>query len=337
MVPDVDLYRNLKAALALVVLLVLVGTLGYQVIEHVSPLDALFMTVITLTTVGYSYIKDNPSPAGEVFTMCLLVFGVGIVTWAFGTILQFAISPAARDTLRRRKMRGEIGKMSNHFIVCGYGRMGREVSLELRKKRVPHVVVESRPEQVYELVESDIPHVVGDAADEDVLREAGVERARGLIAVAGTDAENTFIALTARGMRPNILIVARATIPETEKKLLSAGANRVISPYRIGGRRLAAAAIQPTIVEFLDVVMHGDNVELAMDELEVEEGSMIAGRALEKSEVRERSGAVIIAIKDAKGELQTNPAREAVISPRDILIAVGTAAQLHRLEEMCRA
>lgn len=331
----VDLYRNLKAALLLMLFLILVGTLGYQVIERVSPLDGLYMTVITLTTVGYSYIRDDPSPTGQVFTIGLLFFGVGIAAWAARTILEFAVSQVARDALRRRKMRGAIEKMSNHYIVCGYGRMGREVSAEFRNKRVPHVVVESQPEQVYELVECDIPHIVGDAADEDVLRDAGIERARGLIAVAGTDAQNTFIALTARGMRPDILIVARADAPESEQKLCRAGADRAISPYVIGGRRLAAAATQPTVVDFLDVVMHGDNVQLAMDELAVEEGSILAGRTLEKSGIRDQSGAVIIAIKDAEGELHTNPARDAVLCPRHVLIAVGTVAQLERLTEMC--
>ncbi len=335
MVSGVNLFRNLKMALGLVVLLVLIGTLGYMIIEDVSFLDGLFMAVITLTTVGYSYITSAASTGGKVFTIALLAVGVVIAGWAVRTLLEFAVSETARDAIRRRRMRTEVGKMSDHFIICGYGRMGREVSLEFRKKNVPHVVVESEVEALTELVETTIPHIVGDGADEDVLTDAGIERARGLIAVAGTDAQNTFITLTARELNPGLLIVARASQPETESKLRRAGANRVISPYVIGGRRIASAATQPTIVEFLDVVMHGDNVELAMDEVLVREGSKVAGRTLERSGIREESGAVIIAIKDAEHVLHTNPAREAHIRPGDVLIAVGTVRQLHDLAAMC--
>ena len=336
MVSGANLFRNLKLALGLMLLLVLVGTGGYMGIERVGFTDALFMTVITLTTVGYSYIKARPSVAGEMFTIGLLVVGVIIAGWATRTVLEFAVSETAREAIRRRRMRGEVAKMSNQFIICGYGRMGREVSLEFRKKRVPHVIVESQPEAVAELAESGVPIIVGDGADEDVLRDAGIERARGLIAVAGTDAENTFITLTARGLNPKLLIVARASQPETESKLRRAGADRVISPYVIGGRRIAAAAVQPTIVEFLDVVMHGENVELAMDEVPVQERSAVAGRTLEHSGIRDESGAVIIAIKDAGGTLHTNPPRDQQIAPGDILIAVGTVRQLQDLAHLCQ-
>jgi voltage-gated potassium channel len=233
-------------------------------------------------------------------------------------------------------MKGIIDKMSDHFIVCGYGRMGREVSQEFRQRAVPHVVVDSEPERLFELIEADVPNVCGDATEDETLREAGIETARGLIAVTDTDAENTFITLSARSINPDLLIVARAEATETERKLQIAGADKVVSPYVIGGRRLAAAATQPTVVDFLDTVMHGGpGVELAMRELKVEDGAELHGKTLGKSGIREESGAVVVAMKDTEGVIHSNPRVDHVICAGDILICVGTVQELQTLARMC--
>jgi voltage-gated potassium channel len=332
---DRQLFDQLKLPIALIFCLLMVGTAGYRLIEGWSFLDSLYMTIITLSTVGYREI-ETPSPLGKAFTIGLIVFGVVTAGFAVRVALEFAISERAQQFLWRRKMRGIIDKLSDHFIVCGYGRMGREVSQAFVQRGIPHVVVDQSPERLFELIEADIPSVCGDATADETLQEAGIETARGLVAVTDTDAENTFITLSARSMNAELLIVARAEVPETERKLQIAGADRVVSPYVIGGRRLAAAATQPTVVDYLDAVMHGGpDVELAMRELAVEEGAELHGKTLGESKIREKSGAVVVAMKDTAGVMHSNPRAGHVICAGDILICVGTTQEFETLTRMC--
>jgi len=334
---EARLFDLLKLPIALIVCLLALGTAGYTLIERWPPLDSLYMTVITLSTVGYREIHP-PSPAGQAFTMALIVIGVAVAGFVVRVGLEFAVSERIWEVLRRRKMKGLIGKMSDHFIVCGYGRMGCEVSQVFRQRGIPHVVVDNEQERLFELIEADIPNVCGDATEDETLHEAGIETAKGLIAVTDTDAENTFITLSARSMSSSLLIVARAEAPETERKLQIAGADRVVSPYIIGGRRLAAAATQPTVVDYLDSVMHGGpEVELAMQELSVQEGAELHGKTLGESGIREESGAVVVAMKDTEGVIHSNPRADHAICAGDILICVGTIQELQMLAAMCAA
>ncbi len=332
---EAGLFNQLKVPIALIFCLLMLGTAGYGLIEGWGLLDSLYMTVITLSTVGYREIEP-PSPAGQLFTVALIVFGVVIAGFIVRAAFEFAVSEHTRQMLRRRKMRGIIGKMSDHFIVCGYGRMGQEVSRAFRQRGIAHVVVDNNPERLFDLIEADIPSVVGDATEDDTLLDAGIRTAKGIIAVTNTDAENTFITLSARAMRPDLLIVARAEAREAEKKLQMAGADKVVTPYVIGGRRLAAAATQPTVVDFLDIVMHGGpDVELAMRELTVEEGADVHAKTLGESGIREKSGAVVVAMKDTDGVLHSNPRADHIICAGDILICIGTIQELKTLAEMC--
>jgi voltage-gated potassium channel len=332
---EARLSQQLKVPIALVFCLLTMGTAGYSIIEGWSLLDSLYMTVITLSTVGYREI-ETPSPAGQVFTVALIVFGVVIAGFVGRAALEFAVSDRTRQVLRRRRMKGIIDKMSGHFIVCGYGRMGQEVSRVFRQRNVPHVVVDSDPERLFDLIEADVPSVVGDATEDETLREAGIESARGVIAVTDTDAENTFITLSARAINRDLLIVARAEDPEAERKLQMAGADRVITPYVIGGRRLAAAATQPTVVEFLDIVMHGGpGLEMGMRELTVQDGAELHGKTLGDSGIREKSGAVVVAMKDTDDVIHSNPRADHIICAGDILVCIGTIQELKTLAEMC--
>jgi voltage-gated potassium channel len=326
-------FRELKIGIVAFVCLIVVGTVGYMVLEDWSFMDAFYMTIITVFTVGFHEMHEL-DVTGRLLTIFLIVFGVSIALWAATNALQFAVSAETRSMLRRRKMRSEIEGLRDHFIVCGYGRMGREVSACFRRRHVPHVVIDNDPQALYELVELRIPHVHADAADDEVLVVAGIERARAIIAVAGTDAENTFIVLSARSLSPDITIVARAATVEAAKKLRTAGADRVVSPYVIGGQRIAAAATQPNVVDFLDVAMRGDEMSLAMEEVVVEPGSELIGRTLATSQIRERSGAVVVAIKEVSARLNTNPPPSTVIDAGDILIAVGTVEQLTALAKL---
>jgi len=231
-------------------------------------------------------------------------------------------------------MRAEMSRMKDHFIVCGYGRIGREVCACFRRRQVPHVVADTDRANMDELEETGVPFIHGDASGDGVLKALGIARAKGLIAAAGTDADNTFIVLSARALRPDILIVARSTTPDAERKLLAAGANRVMSPYVFGARRIAAAATQPNVVEFLDVAMQGDEMSLALEEVLVAPDSPVVGKALADSGIRQRSGVVIVAIKSADGEMASNPPPETVIHAGDILIAVGAVKELEKLVEL---
>jgi voltage-gated potassium channel len=332
---QIGVLREMRFAVLALVALIAAGTAGYVLIEGWGLLDAFYMTVITVFTVGFSEVHEL-TPAGRIFTSLLIMFGVGIALWAGASVLQHAISPRARMLLRRRRMDKEIAKLRDHFVVCGYGRIGREVCRVFRRRGVTYAVGDVDEGAITELLEAGCPAVQGDCTSDGTLRALGVERARGLVAVAGSDADNTFIVLSARALRPDLYIVARATSPEVESKLRAAGANRVVTPYQIGGQRIAAAAVQPAIVDFLDVAMHGQEVSLALDEIPIRQGSSLPGKTLVDSGIRQQSGAVIVAIKQLDGRLNSNPAPETVLSEGDILIALGTVQQLKDLDALAR-
>lgn len=330
---QLSIVNEIKLAIAAVALLIAVGTAGYVFIEGWGPLDAFYMTVITVFTVGFREVLPL-SPIGQIFTTLLIMFGVGIALWAGTSMLQLALSPHARVLMRRRRMRKEIGRLKDHYVVCGYGRIGREVCACFMRRGVPHAIGDQDEAMLEELEGLGCPFVLGDCSDDETLKALGIGSAKGLVAAAGTDADNTFIVLSARALRPDLFIVARSTTPEAESKLKAAGADRVISPYEIGGRRIAAAVIQPTIVDFLDVAMTGDEVSLAMDEIVVSPTSPLAGQALVDSGIRQESGAVVLGIKGAGGQLNSNPAPSTVLNSGDILIALGTVQQLKALVKL---
>jgi voltage-gated potassium channel len=233
-------------------------------------------------------------------------------------------------------MQREITRLEGHFIICGHGRIGREVCGVFRRRGVSYAVGDLDETVVSELAEAGCPVVQGDCTEDETLKALGVERARGLVAVTGTDADNTFIVLSARALRPDLYIVARAASTQAESKLRAAGASRVITPYQIGGQRIAAAAINPTIVDFLDVAMHSDEVSLALDEVHLREGSALIGTTLLDSGIRQETGAVIVAIKTHAGILGSNPLPDTVLNAGDTLVALGTVQQLKDLQALAR-
>jgi len=325
--------RQFRFAILSLLLLVALGTAGFIYIERMRPLDALYMTVITLATVGYREV-GRLSDYGKIFTMTLIVFGVTIAFWALGSLVDMMVSERLWRSLRRRKMEKQILKLRNHQIICGYGRMGQQIAKDFIQHKMLFAVVECNPEQIPKLIDAGIPFVEGNASDDETLIAAGIKHAKGLVTVARTDEDNVFITLTARVLNPKIHIVARCIQEDNEDKLKRAGADSVISPYVMGGRRMASAVIRPHVLEFLDTAMHSENIGLRIDAVEVGPHARFASKAIRDSEIREKSGCTILAIRNGDGTFTHNPSADLELKPGDMMIVMGAPDQLQKLEAM---
>lgn len=313
--------------------IVAAGTLGYMLLEGWNLIESLYMTVITLSTVGFSEVRPL-SPAGRLFTSGLIVAGVGAVTYLFAAISQYIISGELTGSLRKARMQQRIDDLSGHYVICGYGRVGQQVQIDLESKGQQCVVVENSEDALKNAPLRTL-FVLGDAADDDVLLRAGVERAAGLVAATGDDATNLFVALSAHTLNLALPIVARANDPATEPKLIRAGATHVISPYTLSGRRIARQLLYPSVTDFLDVVMHSGGLELYLEECHVARGSDLHSKTAHEAEVRKRTGANVLAVRrHDQGAIMTNPPLEMRFEPGDVLIALGTRSQLEALEAL---
>lgn len=331
-----DFYRNpllrLRLALLLGAFLLSGGTAGYMGIERLGFLDALFMTVITLGSVGYGEVKPLDVP-GEVFTIVLILFGLGTAAWLFSTIIETFVSEQTLLLLSRKRMTRQVNALKNHYIVCGYGRIGQQIASGYTQNKVPYLVIEQEPSRLEILREMDIPHVEGDAADDEVLKQGGIDRAAALIAVTPTDAINTFIVLSARGLRSDLYIVARADTLQNEAKLLRAGASKVVSPHILGGRWMAITAINPAVTDFITAMTETDQTKFLLREVVVAADAACAGMTLGPAQLKQKTGALVVALR-AGGEggvFIPNPPDDLRLAPGDILIAIGSPAQLHSL------
>jgi len=320
--------------LAVVSLLVL-GTLGFHVIEGWSIVNSLYMTVLVLTTIGFREVAPL-SLYGKAFTIVLALVGISVIFIAFAIIVEVVVSEGVRNTWRKKKMHRQIAAMRNHYIVCGFGRMGQQIAKDFVAAKAPFVVVECNPEQLPRLEEHDIPHVEGDASDDEVLLAAGIKHAKGLIAVAPTDADNIYISLSARTLNPKLYIVARSTHEETQDKLYRAGADEVISPYVIGGRRMAAAILRPNIIDLMDTHVAREHLELQLSELTVQSGSSLAGKTLKESRVKSVTGVMVLAVK-TNGGYKVAPDADMPLEAGYVLIAAGTPANVEKLKQLCQS
>jgi len=322
--------RNIIRALIMLGLVLLIGTAGYMVIEGWQLLDAIYMTVITITTVGFREVR-TVSPPGKIFTLVLICMGMGIIAYTLGMVAQVMVEFQVRSILGRRKLGLKIKSIKNHYILCGYGRIGRIISQELKSSRIPLLVVDSNPDSKQSFEQQDIPYIIDDATSEDVLIEAGIERAKGLISVVLSDADNLFITMTARGLNPGLFILARAEEEQSHKKLLRAGANRVALPYLIGGQKMAHTITKPAVTDFLELTVHDKNIELEMGELLVKDRSKLKGVTLADSGIRQEMNVIIVAIRKENGEMAFNPSSETRIETGDTLIALGPDNDLKKL------
>jgi voltage-gated potassium channel len=333
-----NLFRQLKLAVAIILGLLIFGSVGYMIVERVDLLDALYITVSTLTTLG---IVEPLSHAGKIFTIFFALVGVSIVFtvvfWAVGNAVELAASERMQKLIWRKRMDKTIRSLKGHYIICGYGRMGQAIASEFRARKVRFVVIENNPEQIPRLQLENELYIEGDASDEDVLKSAGIENAKGLISVAPSDADNTFIVLTAKGMNPKLFVVARSIKAEDESKLRRAGADRVMSPYILGGKRMAWAVLCPNVIDFLDTAVNFDSLEMEIVEVTVSSESRFAGKTIRDSGVREQSGATVIALKNTSGTLVSSPTPDIQICDGDILIAVGTPNQVEELQRMAQS
>jgi len=309
------------------------GTAGYMLIEGWNFLDSIYMTITTITTVGFREVHEL-SRTGVIFTIILIVGGVGTALYAFTAGARFILEGEIQKIFGRKKLEKKIKELKDHYIICGYGRIGRIIARELREERVKFVVIEKDPKNLDEKEEALL--LAGDATRDHVLKGAGIENARGLISVLPNDAENLFVVLSARVLNPNILIVSRAVEEGSEQKLLRAGANKVVSPYHIGGLRMAHTVLKPTVVDFIEFTTRSGNIELQMQEVTVQEGSRLIGMSLESCEVGDDMGAIIVAIKQATGETRFNPTHQSVIKAGDILIVLGEISKLKAFEERAK-
>jgi voltage-gated potassium channel len=309
------------------------GTIGYVLIEGWSVGDALYMTVITMSTVGFQEVRPL-STAGRDFTILLIVAGVASFTYLVGSLSQYVASGVLTGAFRSRRMQHAIEHLSGHYIVCGYGRVGKQVAHDLQRRRQRCVIVERDPALLDDIATEPL-HVVGDASDDDALRRAGIVRARGLVAATGDEATNLFVTMSARALNADAIIVARANQPATEAKLVRAGATHVVSPYAIGGHRIATQLLYPGITDFLDIVMHSGQQELWLEEIIVAPGSTIEGQTVGDALPRSPTGVNLIAVRrGARGAFITNPPPELRFASGDVLIALGTREQLQRLGDL---
>ncbi len=328
-----DSTKHLIAAITLSTIIILVGTAGYMIIEKWSLLDSLYMTIITLTTVGYSETHAL-SPGARIFTIILIMSGFGFFVYVAGAVVQFMVEGQIRQILGRRRLDRKINRLKNHYIVCGYGRIGRVLCKKLRGRPLGLVVVEANPAMAPEMEKDGALYILGDAANDASLLKARVTEAAGLIAALGTDADNVFLVLTARQLNPNLNIIARAGERESESKLRAAGANRVESPYEIGAASMAQRILRPTVTNFLDLALSDQPTDIQMEEIPVSAASHLVGVMLKDSGIRQRYNLIIIAIKKPDGTMQFNPSYEATLNIGDTVVAVGRDSNLQLLEKI---
>ncbi|MDT8304656.1 MAG: potassium channel protein [Anaerolineae bacterium] len=327
------LRQRLITFLAMLTFVIGMGTLYYRLVEGWSWVDSLFMTVITLTTVGYGEVQPL-DPAGRLFTVVLILLGVSAVAIGFGSLGEYVLASGLLERIRERGMMQTINKLENHVIVCGAGRVGRTAVEALRDMNRPCVIVDSNCELVEEIQDGGGVALCGDATRDETLLKAGLQRASGLIVSTGSDSDNLFIVLSARTLNPDIFIVSRSIDASSEAKMRRVGADKVVSPYQIGGRHMANVVLRPHVTEFLDVVTLDSGLELWLEEVYVDASSPLAGRTVVESDLRRETGVTLVAVMDAeKGEMLT-PDEKMRIKPGDELIVLGTMEQLERLTRL---
>lgn len=313
--------------------LVFFGTFGYMDIERSTFVDGLYMTMITITTVGYGEVFPL-SQEGKLFTIILLMLGVGLVMFFLSKITEAVVEGGLRAVYGRIKMNQQVSRLTNHYIVCGFGRIGRVICKLFKENNYPFVVLDNSPEEIKNLAELEYLFVEGEAANDDLLEKAGVKKAKGLIAVVSSDADNVFIVLSARGLNTNLFIMARSSgVEGVETKLLRAGADKVISPYYIGGCRMAQLVLRPTVTDFIDLTVHGGELGLRLEELDVPENSQSVNKNLIDSGIRKNFDLIVVAIKRAAGEMIFNPHPKTKILAGDTLVVLGEYEKIMEFEK----
>jgi voltage-gated potassium channel len=319
-------------AVLLIVLVIIVGVFGYHLLEGWNFLDSLYMTVITIFTVGFKEVRDL-SPQGRIFTIFIILGGVGSAIFAFTKLTEVVFEGGVNEFWRRRKMQKNIENLRDHYIICGYGRMGKIVSARLLDEDARFIVIESEESKISDLREQGrILCIEGDAAQEEVLIEAGVKKAKALAALLPADADNLYLVLTARQLNPSIYILSKVIMEEAEKKIIQMGADRVVSPYTLSGLKIAQSLMRPTLVDFMDLIIRRNELSLYMEELVVQKDSRIVDRSLAECDIRRISNIIVVAIKKPLKEIHFNPSPDVKIEPGDILLVLGKKEDVVKFE-----
>ena len=327
-----NINKILKAFLILLIIIT-AGTSGYVIIEGWSALESFYMTVITISTVGFREVRELSSQ-GKIFTVFLIFFGMGVIAYILKNSAQLMIEAQIKYIIGRSRLEKRLKSLKDHYIICGFGRIGKVIVEELVYNKVPIAVIEGQKEVVEPLQDLEIPFVLDDATNESALLKAGLERAKGLVAVVKSDADNLFIVMSARSLNPKLFILARAGDENTERKLLRAGADKVVSPYLIGGKKMAHTILRPAVADFIEFTTHERKMGLELEELKVGPASKIKGVTLIDSGIRKDMDVIIVAIKKIDGNMQFNPSPNTVIEEGDILIALGKRDDLNRLSKI---
>jgi voltage-gated potassium channel len=323
--------RGPGLAVILFLVVTATGTLGYMAIEGWSAWDAFYMTIISVTTVGYREVHPLSMP-GQAWTALVLVAGVSTLFYSASIVMAEIVEGGFHARLELRRFNRMLDQLTNHFIICGYGRIGGVIADEFQRQGIPYVVIDRDSERVHAAMALGGMAVEADASREDVLRRVGIDRARGLIAAVGTDAENVYTVLTARVLRPNLFIIARIESEDAEPKLRRAGADRVLSPYQLGGVQMAATALRPAVVDFMRLATSSERLDLAAEQVEVKAGTRLVGATIRTANLRQDFGVIAVAIKRAAGHMEFNPEPETVIGAGDQLVVLGHPDQLKALE-----
>lgn len=322
--------ENVVRAAAILVGITLVGVAGYMVLEGWTFLDSLYMTVIVMTTIGFHEVRPLDD-SGRVFTILLAVVGVGALLYALIAVFQFLIEGEFGSILGLQRMKGQIESLRNHYILCGFGRVGEEVAREFANRDIPFVVVENTPEAIERAERRGYPLLVGDATNDEILRQAGVDRARCLLAASDSDSGNTFITLSAKALNPDLFVVARAAHPESLPRMQRAGADRVFSPYVIAGRQMAVSALQPMVVEFIDTLATTQEGDSVLAEIEVSPDSGLGGQTIEEI-IRGSKTVLVLGLQRRVGETLVGPPATSLVAVGDRIILMGKEAELERIQ-----
>jgi len=325
--------KKILISLALLLLILIYGTSGYMLIENTTLTDALYMTVISITTVGFSEVIPL-SPTGKYFTMFLVFGGVGLFLFFVSLITQAMVEGGLQTFLGRRHMEKKLASLKDHYIVCGFGRIGKVISKILHENRRPFLIIENNPEEITAIEELGYLVLRGDSTSDDILQKSNIIDAKALIAVTSSDADNVYVILSARVLKPDIYILARSSGKKgAETKLLRAGANKVFSPYEIGARRMAQSLVRPTVIDFIDLTVHDGELGLRLEELRVSDKATFANKTLMQSGIRSEHDLIVVAIKRQKGEMLFNPNQNTQILPNDILVVLGEHTNIQGLEK----
>ena len=312
-----------------------VGTIGYSVIEGWSLWDSAFMTIITVSTVGYGYVHPL-SRVGEVCTAFVLLGGVATLYYTAFVLMALVVDGGLHRGFAQRRFNRMLDQLTNHFIICGYGRIGSTIAEEFRRQGVPYVVIDRDPEKVHGIIAGGGLAVEADASREEVLKRVGLDRARGFIAAVSTDAENVYAVLTARVLRPDIFIIARISSDDAESKLKRAGADRVISPYTLGAIQMAHTALRPAVVDFMRLATSSEHLDLSAEQIELAGHGTLVGKTIREAELRQRYGVMVVAIRRKEGHMEFNPPPEARLHGGDQLVLLGSAENLRLLDKEAR-